>query len=79
MNFPLHPRTASKSGKKNENEDIGDKADGEDDNVGDEHDDDEDETDKDDDDDDDDDDDPNPDHDAAVNDCEEGDSGGDSD
>ena len=79
MNFPLHPRTASKSGKKNENEDIGDKAcaDGEDDNVGDEHDDDEDETDKDDDDDDDDD--PNPGHDAAVNDCEEGDSGGDSD
>ena len=75
MNFPLHPRTASKSGKKNENEDIGDKADDEDDDVGDEHDDDEDETDRDDDDDDD----PNPDPDAAVNDCEEGDRGGDSD
>ena len=75
MNFPLHPKTTSKSGKKKENEDIGDKADDEDDNVGDEHDDDEDETDKDDDDDDD----PNPDPDAAVNDCEEGDSCVDSD
>ena len=73
--FPLHPRTASKSVKKNENEDISDEADDEDDDVDDGDDDDDDETD----DDDDDDDDSDPDPDAVENDFNEGESGDDSD
>ena len=87
-NIPLYPRAASKSVKKNENEDISDEADDGDDDVDDgDDDDDDDETDDDNDDDDDDDDDDNddddddsdPDPDAVENDFNEGESGGDSD
>ena len=74
-NFPLYPKTASKSVKKNENEDISDEADDEDDDVDDGDDDDDDETD----DDDDDDDDSDPDPDAVENDFNEGESGDESD
>ena len=73
-NFPLNPKTASKSVKKNENEDISDEADDEDEDVDDGDDDDDDGTD-----DDDDDDDSDPDPDAVENDFNEGESGGESD